>query len=983
MKRIITALLVVAMVVTMLPAFAISTSAAEKAKIEEGLNADWWLSVAELNEGESGHFDAYKRIMGWHGGYRASFDDNRKFDQAIDAMLHISAKTGTKTDITEFGGGFGRDDYKAASKINSDNEYMVNWKGTIKATTAGTYKFIGNKVDNGCVIFVNGEKAYEYWGASYYFDGNEENLISEQSFTITADQVGKDIPFEMWFLEIDGGEALAFTVTDNGELSGKKTIADAGFTFSLTADYYTCKVKGDEHGDIEKHMQDGVKVDDNGNGSSAAEPGNHTFSEEQLNNIKGEMLKVGSSIVADMDNKAYQDQQVCQQFGFHYDDYMVEYTGYLTPSITGNYTFGTQSVDNCFILMLKINGEWKTVYEFWAKGIFNDRAATYSGDSFDLVAGESYELRAIFLEINGGQPHQILVKNNGTGVVYNNLNSTMYLTTKAIAKADFTPKAASITLDGKLDDWAGTKSLSTNEGTGEFAGKKATFYAVVREEGIYLACEAYHNVFKTDAGAWHENTNFEFFLRETGHVQYWVTAGQNGRANNLTSAFIMKNETLSGAATTYKTVTEVFIANCDLPNDTTVREGVARVGLAWKTVGDDKNNAHHGGTDNWWCPVYAANAANKHFITENGLYADSEFTFDVATADELMAYVKMVNAGTANHNNFTRNLTLNITADIDLTGYDWTPISRWVGTINGNNKTISGIKYVTDSNNAYAGLFINEIANNDANGSVYNLNFKDSIIVAKNTREGVGGIAGMVDRGRIVGCSVDNVTVIGGNWVGGITGRACWGTEGDNVIVKDCMAINGTVVGTGLVGSIVGTTDNSTLDLGNYVVENMILKSTGKVGEVVGEHPADKAPLVGDTADAKNVETTDKIATEIISGAENEWNAEAPAAITIVTNGTDNAFAGIKIDGKAIKASSYTVEEKDGTLTITFKESFLKGLDNGEHTVTVVNLDGDLEAKLTATGNVKTGDMSFIIVLVSTLALGAIVVTSKKRRMAK
>ena len=91
----------------------------------------------------------------------------------------------------------------------------------------------------------------------------------------------------------------------------------------------------------------------------------------------------------------------------------------------------------------------------------------------------------------------------------------------------------------------------------------------------------------------------------------------------------------------------------------------------------------------------------------------------------------------------------------------------------------------------------------------------------------------------------------------------------------------------------------------------------------------------------------------------------------------------IKVLQKEGYVEGYTVEEKDGTLTITFKESFLKGLDNGEHTVTVVNLDGDLEAKLTATGNVKTGDMSFIIVLVSTLALGAIVVTSKKRRLAK
>ena len=1002
MKRFITVLLVLSMVVCMFPSFAIATSAEEETTIKEGLNASFWLSVSEYEDGEVGHWDTWKRVMGWHGGYTTSFENNRKFDQAIGAMLTTSAKTGSKADVTEFAGAYGRNDYQAATGVKGDrwdNGYMVNWKGTMKATTPGTYTFIAHKVDNGCYIEIGGEKAFEFWGASYYFDGDNENVFSEQTFTITEAQVGQDIEFEMWFLEIDGGEALSMSVTDNGELSGKKSIADAGFTFDLDVDYYTCVASGDwDIADLEQYMTDGVKVDDNGNASSAAVAGNHTFSEEQLTNIKSEMMKVGTNVVKDMDNSAYQDNPVCEQFGMMYDCYMVEYEGYLTPSETANYLFGTHRVDNCFLLQLKIDGEWKTVYELWGKGIFNDRTTTYYDKYFNLEAGTSYELRAIFLEVGGGQPHQIIAKNVDTGAVYAELSSTMYLTTEAIPAADFTPKAASIALDGDLSDWEGTHTVGI-EGSDEYAGKKATWYAVVTDEGVYMACDAYHDIYVTDQGEWHRNTNFEAWIKEPGHVQVWVSAGLNGRASDNVTAYNMTTTTLGDSTPKYHTVTELFISNAQLPGDS-IKEGVFRAGVAWKTPGDICNNGAEAAVE-WWCPKYTANNAKKHIVTADGIFTDTDFTFNVATPEELLAYIKMVNANSAIHNNFSNLLTLNITADIDMTGYEWTPLNRWIGIIDGNGHTISGLVVINEATGGNKGLLVNELSNwwdgrPVESGTIKNLTIKDSFIYAPNTEwNGVGAFAGISDRGCIENCTLEDTTVIGGDWTGGIVGRASGGAKdlGNQQKVTDCSVIDSTVIGyatpttaTKAVGAVVGTNDDAKLLMGNFTVKNTAIECSEGANRTLAigapDTAADRQPVYGDSCVDEGNTSGAIVNSQLTAGEDQTWDASNGGTVSFTVTGTDNSIKAITVGETVLKASDYTTEEtSEGVTVITLKASLLKKLESGDYIVTVESYEGSVETTLTVVNEVaETGDMSFIIVLVSTLALGAVVVTAKKRR---
>ncbi|MBQ8287534.1 MAG: hypothetical protein IJX76_02040 [Clostridia bacterium] len=993
MKRLIPLLLVAAMVLTMVPAFAVTSSAAS-ATPEEGLKASYWLSLAEIDEGESGHFDAWKRIMGWHGGETTDYTNNRKFDQAIDQMLHLSAETGTKTGITEFGAGFGGGDYKAATGINSDNEYMVKWTGTMKATTAGTYTFVAHKVDNGCVIFVDGEKAFEFWGASYYFDDDGVNLLSEQTFTITEEQVGKDIEFEMWFLEIDGGEALSFSVTDNGSADGKKSMADAGFTFDLTATYYTCKVRGtdgNENADIEQYMQDGVKVDSNGNRANAADPGNHNFDEEELTNIKSEMLLVGSSVIPNFQTSSYKDQMISEQFGMLYDDYMVEFEGYLTPTKSGTYTFGTRSVDNCFLLQLEIDGEWKTVYELWGKGIFNDAAETYYNESVDLTAGTSYKLRAIFLELSGGEPLEGRIKINDE--VHNLATSGVIFTTEA-----YEPGTAPITVDifglgsewkYQTGSWANDKAPEApagwpnaiadtmQTGTAPMADEWATTEIPDTDPNIGKQANAYLWLAK------------EFTIEDLDALEGLALMADMHYDDDINlyinGVLVFDHDRWNSGTPRYKFADEAS----DL-----LKEGKNIIAVSLVQ--------HWGGYD--FDLGLSATTINKDGYIP--MYAS------ITTADELNAYVATINKFTAETENITHPANVYIDADIDMTGKEWTPIKRFVGTIHGNGHTLSGLTYITDVVSSDVALIVCKLSNlwqdnkPTENGTILDLNVKNSLLVAPKVEgNAVGAIVGNMDRGVIKNCSIEDVTVIGGDWTGGIAGRASgWSIIGSNDSpVENCSVKNSTIIATTTpsgwnkaVGGIVGTNDStSKVILGDYTMENVVIMcdegwtlKANTIGAPCTE--ANCEPSVGANAKETNVTIVTKADAAITEGAESTWVNTDASDVTITVSTTDNAITAVTVDGKALPASYYTVKETaENTTVLTLKKAYLQSLETGEYTVAVESYQGDVETTLTiANDDVQeappaTGDAILFIALLATLSLAGVVFATKKRRSVK
>ena len=170
-----------------------------------------------------------------------------------------------------------------------------------------------------------------------------------------------------------------------------------------------------------------------------------------------------------------------------------------------------------------------------------------------------------------------------------------------------------------------------------------------------------------------------------------------------------------------------------------------------------------------------------YFIQDDGSYA-------VYTANGLKEWAETVQNDPA--------LNIILTADIDLTGTEWTPIGMsrgYSGTFDGQGHTITGLS-ISPSEDA-AALFHN--INGD--GKVMNLQLKD---VTYSSVTAMGGIA-HGNYGTIIACSVTGTltnTTNNGD-VGGIVAAnlgnitACW--------------FSGTISGGGRIGGVAGSNTNA------------------------------------------------------------------------------------------------------------------------------------------------------------------------------
>ncbi|MBQ8288607.1 MAG: hypothetical protein IJX76_07545, partial [Clostridia bacterium] len=294
---------------------------------------------------------------------RVSFDGNEKFDASIDALINGSML-------------MAEEKVTSVTLGNEANWYIYKWTGTMTAKEAGTYTLIGRKIDNGFTMFVDGEKVYEYWGASHWFDGAGDRLVSnDASFTLEANET---VDVEIYFLELDGGDALEiFATTTPDDANSGSNINDA-FTFNLTREHYST--------DKAKWANDTVGRG-NGDNGGQCEDQNFKF-DSSIDKLMDVLVEGETKTVATFENALIGD-----------DAYVIKYTGMLVPSVSGSYTFGATDVDNGF--MLEIAGE--RAYEFWAGYSWNDNTGNTYNKSVDLEAGKAYEFTAYFLETNGGE----------------------------------------------------------------------------------------------------------------------------------------------------------------------------------------------------------------------------------------------------------------------------------------------------------------------------------------------------------------------------------------------------------------------------------------------------------------------------------------------------------------------------------------------------------------------------------------------------
>ena len=194
------------------------------------------------------------------------------------------------------------------------------------------------------------------------------------------------------------------------------------------------------------------------------------------------------------------------------------------------------------------------------------------------------------------------------------------------------------------------------------------------------------------------------------------------------------------------------------------------------------------------------------------IYDSNTKTYTVYNADGLMNIAELVNGGKT-------DINITLTADIDLTGKNWTPIgtdydNSYKGTFDGGGHTITGLTFTT--NDEYAGLFgwLNRA------GTVKNVVMEGVQITSNQIYGGsIGGVVGY-SWGTIENCSVSG-SVSGTVYVGGVVGAQIGGS------ITGCSS-SATVKGTVDVGGVAGQTNSSATLTACYATGNVIIEINPK-----------------------------------------------------------------------------------------------------------------------------------------------------------
>lgn len=205
-------------------------------------------------------------------------------------------------------------------------------------------------------------------------------------------------------------------------------------------------------------------------------------------------------------------------------------------------------------------------------------------------------------------------------------------------------------------------------------------------------------------------------------------------------------------------------------------------------------------------------AASEEWIdqADTSWYADSSAdVFTINSAAELAGLASLVNAG----NHFTGK-TIHLGADIDLSGYNWTPIgtssqNSFQGTFNGNNHVIKNLSAI--NNSAYGNGFFGNIVGSTA--SVENLTFENAYVsrYAPSSSSVSGNVYGIVSAYAYSTVTFENVhvknsAIRGYGKVGSVLGMAA--DKGGTTTLKNCTVEDTTVTAVYNAGGLIGLAQN-------------------------------------------------------------------------------------------------------------------------------------------------------------------------------
>ena len=189
------------------------------------------------------------------------------------------------------------------------------------------------------------------------------------------------------------------------------------------------------------------------------------------------------------------------------------------------------------------------------------------------------------------------------------------------------------------------------------------------------------------------------------------------------------------------------------------------------------------------------------------IYDSNTKTYTVYNADGLLAWNEAAQKD--------RSINCTLTADIDLTGKDWTPIgtnfyNSYTGTFDGGGHTIKGLTVTT--NDQYVGLF----GRLGKAGTVKNVVMEGVQITSNHSLGYAGGVAGFSWGGTIENCSVSG-SVSGTICAGGVVGIQ-WEAS-----ITGCSS-SATVKGMVQVGGVAGETNSGATMAACYATGNVTIE---------------------------------------------------------------------------------------------------------------------------------------------------------------
>ena len=303
----------------------------------------------------------------------------------------------------------------------------------------------------------------------------------------------------------------------------------------------------------------------------------------------------------------------------------------------------------------------------------------------------------------------------------------------------------------------------------------------------------------------------------------------------------------------------------------------------------------------------------KEFTYQANNISDESTVFEIDSKDALIEFANAVNGGTFNYT------AAAVVADIDMNGYDWTPIEGFNGSIiDGGNYTINGLN---------APLF------GTTSSTIMNINLSN-VNIASNGRLVLGAVACVLaesDQSSISNCNVSgNITVSNPDTAiasgadayltvnfGGIVGTAHGNVTNCvnevNITVNQVAKSDNTVAVHPIVGGVVGY---SVVGCVTNCVNGNEAKTTGAIKYLDNQAAQLYTPHVGGVAGSG--------ASDNIAAFHNNTNYGA-IDFSANTAGTGELSRNSTTIGGVIASSFHNVENNDNYGTITVSGGKIKG----------------------------------------------------------